>query len=457
MRRTIMNTSQTDHRLQPHNTRAEKSVLGAMLLDNKTIKKITGILNENDFYKQTNQLLYSIIIELFQSQGIVDQVSLFEHLNKTEQMKSCGGLDYIVAITDDIPYIANVEHYAKLVRNDSILRQLINLSNKLMSDAYEPQHDVNKLLAQAQNDFMELSKRRFNTEGFTHLRDTMKVTFKKLDAIHKDPDSLQGVPSGFDSLDKLTSGFQNSDLIIVAARPSMGKTAFALSLAGNAVTNFGKSVAIFSLEMSKLQLAMRILCSASRVDANLVRKGKLPSQLFPRLVNTMTQYQKAPLYLNDTANMTILELKSKAKLLQELEGIDLIIVDYLQLLSGGKKFNSREQEISQISRHLKMLAKDLDIPIIALSQLSRAVEIRGGDRRPILSDLRESGSIEQDADLVMFIYRPEKYGILDENGNSQEGIAELIIAKHRNGPPGVAKLGFVERFASFENLSYQPD
>jgi len=448
-----MNASQTDHRLQPHNTRAEKSVLGAMLLDNKTIKKITSILNKDDFYKQSHQLLYTIIIQLFQKQGIVDQVSLFEHLNKTEQIKGCGGLEYIVTLTDDIPYIANVEYYAKLVRNDSILRQLINLSNKLISDAYEPQHDLNKLLAQAQNDFMELSKRRFNTEGFTHLRDIMRVTFKKLDEIHKDPDSLQGVPSGFDSLDKLTSGFQNSDLIIVAARPSMGKTAFALSLAGNAVTKFGKSVAIFSLEMSKQQLAMRILCSASRVDANLVRKGKLPSQLFPRLVKTMTQYQKAPLYLNDTANMTILELKAKAKLLKELEGIDLIIVDYLQLLSGGKKFESRQQEISQISRHLKMLAKDLDIPVIALSQLSRAVETRGGDRRPILSDLRESGSIEQDADVVMFIYRPEKYGILDENGNSQEGIAELIIAKHRNGPPGVAKLGFVERFASFENLA----
>ena len=452
-----MTTSQINHRLQPHNIRAEKSVLGAMLLDNKTIKRIGDILNGDDFYKKSHRLLYSIIVELFQQQGIVYLTSLFEYLSKTDQIKGCGGVDYIVTLTDDIPYIANVEHYARLVRNDSILRQLINLSNKLMSDAYEPQQDLIKLLSQAQNDFMELSKRRFKTDGFAHLRDVISVTFNKLDKIAKDPDLLQGVPSGFDSLDKMTTGFQNSDLIIIAARPSVGKTAFALSAASNMSTKHGKSVAVFSLEMSRLQLGMRVMCSSARIDANLVRKGKLPSQLFPQLIRTISKFQKAQLYLNDTANMTVIELKAKAKLLKGLEGIDLIIVDYLQLLNGGGKFESRQQEISQISRQLKMLAKELDIPIIALSQLSRAVETRGGDKRPILSDLRESGAIEQDADVVIFIYRPEQHGVLDENGESQEGITELIIAKHRNGPTGVARVGFVKRFASFENLTMQEE
>ena len=452
-----MNTSQFNHRLQPNNLRAEKSVLGAMLLDNGVIDKITEILDETDFYKAAHQVIFHEILVVRKDTGFVDQVNLFVHLNTGKLLDASGGAAYLSLLTDDIPTIANSEYYARLIKNDSILRGLIDLSNTLMANAYEPNNDVPKLLKQASEDVKELSRKRFKTDGFTHLRDIMGVTFNKIDNAHKNPEALQGVPSGFDSLDNLISGFHDSDLIIVAARPSMGKTAFALSTAANMTIKHDKSVAIFSLEMSQNQLAMRVLCSEARVDANLVRKGRVPDQLWINLTGAVTRFTSARLYLNDTANLTIKELKGRAKSMHELQGIDLIIVDYMQLLSGGGKFESRQQEISTISRHLKMLAKELDIPIIALSQLSRAVEIRGGDKRPVLSDLRESGSIEQDADVVMFIYRPEKYGVLDEDGNTQEGIAELIVAKHRNGPTGVARVGFIERFASFENLSYRQE
>jgi len=450
-----MNQSSFNQRVLPHNPEAEKSVLGAMLLDNSSIQPVSGILEEHDFFKTSHQVIYRESLTLYQKAGVLDQIGLVEHLKQSEMLKACGGASAISALTDDIPATAHARNYARLVKDDSILRGIITLSNGLLIESYKPQLELSKLLGDAQSEVMELSKSLFKTDGFTHLRPVLDEAFKKVDEIHKNPDSIQGVPSGFQTLDNLISGFQKSDLIIIAARPSMGKTAFALSAAANMTIKHGKSVAVFSLEMSQGQLAMRILCSQARVDANLVRKGKLPPQLWPRLTNTVTQFTEANLYLNDTANMNIFELKGRAKSLKQLMDLDVIIVDYLQLLTGGKKYENRQQEISQISRQLKVLAKDLDIPIIALSQLSRAVETRGGDGRPVLSDLRESGSIEQDADIVMFIYRPEKYGVTDENGNTQEGIAELIVAKHRNGPTGVARVGFIDRFASFENLSFQ--
>jgi replicative DNA helicase len=450
-----MNQSPYNQRMLPHNTQAEKSVLGAMLLNNKSIQTVTDILEEADFFKSSHQIIYRESLSLFKEEGVLDQIGLVNHLKGIDLLKTCGGASIISALTDDIPSTAHVKNYARLVKDDSILRRIIQLADKLMIDAYEPHMELGKLLKEVQADIMELSKSLFKTDGFVHLSPVLDEAFQKVDELHKNPDAIQGVPSGFTVLDELISGFHKSDLIIIAARPSMGKTAFALSTAANMTQKYGKSVAVFSLEMSQEQLAMRILCSQAKVDANLVRKGKLPHQLWPRLISTVSQFTEANLYLNDTANMNIFELMGRAKSLQQLKELDVIIVDYLQLLTGGKKHENRQQEISQISRQLKVLAKDLNIPIIALSQLSRAVETRGGDGRPVLSDLRESGSIEQDADVVMFIYRPEKYGILDDNGNTQEGIAELIIAKHRNGPTGVAKVGFIDRFASFENLSYR--
>lgn len=452
----IMNQS-TNQRILPHNRHAEQSVLGAMLLDNSCIQQVTDILEETDFYSTKHQIIFRAAILLYRNIGILDQIELVKHLEQEELLKTCGGASTISALTDDIPSIANVRNYARLVKDDAILRGIIKLSNKLLVDSYKPQVDLSKHLKEAQAEVMELSKSLFKTDGFTHLWPVLDDAFKKIDELHKNPDSIQGVPSGFDALDDKLSGFHKSDLIIIAARPSMGKTAFALSTAANMTSKYGKSVAVFSLEMSQNQLAMRVLCSQAKVDANLVRKGKLPQQLWPRLIHTVNDFTEANLFLNDTANMNIFELKGRAKSLKQLQDLDLIIVDYLQLLTGGKNYENRQQEISQISRQLKVLAKDLNIPIIALSQLSRAVETRGGDGRPVLSDLRESGSIEQDADVVIFIYRPEKYGVLDEDGNTQEGIAELIIAKHRNGPVGVAKVGFIDRFASFENLSYQDE
>ena len=452
-----MNQASFNQRMLPHNPQAEKSVLGAMLLNNRSILTVTEILDEADFFKSSYQIIFRESLVLFKDTGVLDQIRLVDHLKEMDLLKTCGGASIISALTDDIPSTAHVKNYARLVKDDSILRKIIQLSDKLMIEAYEPHTELGKLLKEAQSDIMELSKSLFKTDGFVHLSPVLDEAFKKADELDKNPDAVQGVPSGFKVLDDLISGFHKSDLIIIAARPSMGKTAFALSTAANMTLKHGKSVAIFSLEMSQGQLAMRILCSQAKVDANLVRKGKLPPQLWLRLTETVSKFSEANLFLNDTANMNIFELNGRAKSLKQLMDLDVIIVDYLQLLTGGKKYENRQQESSQISRQLKILAKDLNIPIIALSQLSRAVETRGGDGRPVLSDLRESGSIEQDADVVMFIYRPEKYGVLDNNGNSQEGIAELIIAKHRNGPTGVAIVGFIDRFASFENLSYREE
>ncbi len=452
-----MSETSQNLRLPPHNEEAEQSVIGSMMLDRMALSSAMEFLEPESFYRPAHQKIFNAILNLDARGEPVDQISVVDELNRSGDLQAAGGAYYITELTEKIPSTANARYYARLVMESSALRALIQLSAELSTEAYETRERVDDLLEKAESKIFELSEKRFKTADFVRIRSALDEAFAQADKFHENPGGIRGVATGFDALDDITSGFQKSDLIIVAARPSMGKTALALSLARNAAVKYGTKIGIFSLEMSNYQLAMRLLCSEAKVDAHLVRTGRLPSNLWPRLSTAAGNLAEAEIYLDDSASLNITELRAKARRLKADKEIDCIIVDYMQLLQGTGRVESRQQEISQISRSFKMLAKELDLPIIALSQLSRAVETRGGDKRPILSDLRESGSIEQDADVVMFIYRPEKYGVLDDNGNTQEGIAELIVAKQRNGPTGTVKLSFIDKFASFENLSaYAP-
>jgi len=448
-----MNETSQNLRLPPHNEEAEQSVLGSMMLDGMALSAAMEFLEPESFYRPAHQKIYQAILNLDDRGEPVDQISVVDELKRAGDLQAIGGAYYVSELTEKIPSTANARYYARLVMESSALRALIQLSAELSTEAYETRERVDELLEKAESKIFELSEKRFKTADFVRLRSALDEAFAQADKFHADPGGIRGVATGFSQLDEITSGFQKSDLIIIAARPSMGKTALALSVARNAAVKYHHKIAIFSLEMSNYQLAMRLLCSEARVDAHLVRTGRLPSNLWPRLSSAAGDLAEANIFLDDSASLNITELRAKARRLKADKDIDLIIVDYMQLLQGTGRVESRQQEISQISRSFKMLAKELDIPIVALSQLSRAVETRGGDKRPILSDLRESGSIEQDADVVMFIYRPEKYGVLDDDGNTQEGIAELIVSKQRNGPTGTVKLSFIDKFASFENLS----
>lgn len=453
-----MNDVSTNLRVPPHNEEAEQSVLGSMMLDRMALSAALEYLSADSFYRPAHQKIFNAILNLDERSEPIDQITVVDELKKKGDLEAAGGAYYITELTERIPSTANTRYYAQLVMESSALRALIQLSAELSTEAYETRERVDDLLERAESKIFELSEKRFKASDFTRLRDALDEAFVQVDKFHENPGGIRGVATGFEKLDEVTSGLQKSDLIIVAARPSMGKTAFALSLARNASVKHGHKVAIFSLEMSNYQLAMRLICSEARVDAHLVRTGRLPSNYWPRLSKAAGNLADAQIFLDDSASLNITELRAKARRLKADKDIDLIIVDYLQLLQGSGRNESRQQEISQISRNLKILAKELDVPIIALSQLSRAVETRGGDKRPILSDLRESGSIEQDADIVMFIFREEKYlQEEDERFAEVQGVSELIIAKQRNGPTGTVKLSFIDRFAAFENLAaYAP-
>ncbi|MCF6237343.1 MAG: replicative DNA helicase [Candidatus Marinimicrobia bacterium] len=452
-----MSETSQNLRLPPHNEEAEQSIIGSIMLDHMALSAAMKFLEPRSFYRPAHQKIYNAVLDLDGRGEPVDQITVVDELKRSGDLQAVGGAYYITELTEKVPSTANAEYYARLVMESSALRALIQLSAELSTEAYETRERVDVLLEKAESKIFELSEKRFRIGDFVPIRTALDEAFAQADKFHENPGGIRGVATGFEKLDEITSGFQNSDLIIIAARPSMGKTALSLSVARNAAVKYGHKVAIFSLEMSNYQLAMRLLCSEAKVDAHLVRTGRLPSNLWPRLSTAAGNLAEAQIFLDDSASLNITELRAKARRLKAEKDIDLIIVDYMQLLQGSGRVESRQQEISQISRSFKMLAKELDLPIVALSQLSRAVETRGGDKRPILSDLRESGSIEQDADVVMFIYRPEKYGVLDDDGNTQEGIAELIVAKQRNGPTGTIRLSFIDKFASFENLSaYTP-
>lgn len=444
-------------RVPPQAVEVEQAVLGAMLMEREAIPKAVEILPPDAFYSVKHTRIYEAMLALFERGNPVDLITVTEELRRREQLEEAGGAYYVTELTAKVATAANVEYHARIIAEKSLLRSLIETMTGLIGEAYEPSSDAFELLDTVEGAIFRISDTQLRRSA-SSLNDVLKDTLTQLELIHGREGGLTGVPSGFSRLDNLTGGWQRSDLIIVAARPSMGKTAFALAMARNAALHaqHPTPVAFFSLEMSSGQIAQRMLTSEARVDAQAARTGRMSEEDWPRLARAAGRLSRAPIFIDDTPGLTILELRAKCRRLKAEHDIGLVIVDYLQLMhatSLGRNAN-REQEIAHISRSLKSLAKELNVPVIALAQLSRAVETRGGDKRPQLSDLRESGSIEQDADVVAFIYRAERYGItVDENGNSTEGIAEILVGKQRNGPTGDVRLAFVHQHARFENLT----
>jgi len=444
-------------RVPPQATDVEQAVLGAMLIEREAIPRAIEVLPPDSFYDPRHTRIYQAILSLFERGNPVDMITLSDELRRRQELEAVGGPYYITELTTAVASSANVEYHARIIAEKSLLRKLIETLSLHIGEAYDPSADAFELLDETESDMFRISESQLRRSAVS-MSSVLMETLENLESIHGREMGITGVPTGFRALDDITGGWQKSDLVIVAARPSMGKTAFSLAVARNAALHpeAPAGVAIFSLEMSAQQLAQRLLTSEARVDAQAARTGRLREEDFPKLARAASRLSEASIYIDDTPGLPVLELRAKCRRLKAEHDIGLIVVDYLQLMHGtGQSRNSnREQEIAQISRSLKGLAKELNVPVIALSQLSRAVETRGGDHRPQLSDLRESGSIEQDADVVAFIYRAERYGIVvDENGNSTEGLGEIIIGKQRNGPIGTVRLAFVNQYARFENLT----
>lgn len=435
------------HKLPPQSVEAEMSVLGAMLLDKNGIAKALEILSEDAFYKDAHAKIYSSIVDLFDKNEPVDLVTLTDNLKKDGLLEAVGGVSYLATILNSVPTAANIEYYAQIVQNKAISRKLISTCTEIINSAYAETGEVNQLLDKAEQLIFNIITRKVS-QDFVSVADMLHDSFETIEKLYADRHNITGVPSGFIEFDKITSGFQPSDLIIIAGRPSMGKSSFCLNIAQYVGTKAKMPVAIFSLEMSKDQLVQRLLCAEARVKSTNLRSGFLQESDWPKLTTSAGILSESSIYIDDTPNISILELRTKSRRIKAKHNIEIIIIDYLQLMQGRRGIENRQQEISEISRSLKALARELSIPIIALSQLSRAVEGRS-DRRPQLSDLRESGAIEQDADLVAFIYRPEYYNPTPEN----EGLAEIIVGKHRHGPTNTFKLAFIKEYTKFENLS----
>ncbi len=436
-------------RIPPQSIEAEQCVLGGILIEAGALLKVIEILEPEDFYKEGHSIIYSAIIDLFDRNEPQDLVTVHNELKRRGQLEAAGGAVYLAELSETVPVASNIDYYARIVKDKSILRKLIQKSSDIASMCYEEAQEVDDILEYAESAVFELSQVKIK-QSFHSLKDVLKESIKKVDDLYQKKELVTGVPSGFTDLDKLTAGFQPSDLIIIAGRPSMGKTAFALNIAQHAAVDNNIPTAIFSLEMSKEQLALRMLCSEAMVDAHKVRTGFLSRDDWPRLINAADNLSKAPLFIDDTPALGILEMRAKARRLKSDRDIGLVIVDYLQLMQGRSGNERREQEISEISRSLKAMAKELNVPVIALSQLNRKVEDRP-NKRPQMSDLRESGAIEQDADVIAFIYRDEVYN-RDEN-NPRRGKAEIIVAKQRNGPTGTVVLAFVGKYSTFGNLA----
>lgn len=440
-------------RVPPHADEAEESVLGAMMLDKEAVSKALQHLDYTAFYKDAHQLIFRAMMELFEEGEPIDQVSVIDRLKRMKQLDKAGGAYYITGLVEATPTSANVEHYAKIVLEKSILRKLIISATEIQSEAYEAKEAAFDILDSAEQRIFALSESRLKA-GFKSFSSVLTQTFEHIDSIHQKKFHTTGVPTGIIELDDLTSGFQSGDLVILAGRPSMGKTALALSIVRNSAVEYNVPVGFFSLEMADYQLAMRLLCAEAKVDSHLVRTGKLPQDQWRRLSEQTGRLAKAPIFIDDSPALSMMEIRAKARRLKAEHNVQMVVVDYLQLIKGHKA-ESRQQEITEISRSLKALAKELSIPVLALSQLSRAVENRAGDHRPQLSDLRESGAIEQDADVVMFIYRPVVYKrrMDEEMTLEDERKAEIIVAKQRNGPTDTVHLVFIDKYARFENLA----
>jgi replicative DNA helicase len=425
-----------------------------MLMDRDAVDRVNEVVDDTMFFREGNRRIYRAMVALAERGDVIDPLTLSEELSRRGELQASGGKEYIASIVDAVPTAANVEYHAKIVREKALRRRLIEVSTAIVSEAFESSAPAGELLDAAEHKIFEVNRAR-GTEGFTRIKELLWPTMENIERLQRGGESITGVPSGFKDLDDLTAGFQQSDLVIVAARPSMGKTAFVLNIAQNAALDKNIPVAFFSLEMSKDSLVQRLLTSEGRVDAQRLRKGKLHDDEFARLGRAAGMLSHAPIWIDDTPGISLLEMRSKARRLKTDNDIGMIVVDYLQLMTGPTNQESRQQEISYISRSLKSLARELKVPVVALSQLSRAPEQRTGEnKRPQLSDLRESGAIEQDADLVMFIYRQEMYdGPVDKDGNSLEGRAEIIVGKQRNGPTGFVNLYFNKTYTRFDSYS----
>ena len=439
----------TIDRLPPQNIDAEQAVLGAMLIKKEAIAEVSQLLRPEDFYRDAHKIIYEAMLTLFNRNEPADIVTVTNYLNNESKLDKVGGIAFVTALANVVPTAANVIYHANIVREKADLRHLINTATDIAGMAYEAADDVADVIDKSEKMIMEVANRQ-NVSAFTPMKDIVIETFDKINLLYESKGGLTGIPSGFRDLDALTSGLQASDLILVAARPSMGKTAFTLNIAANVALKSKKTVAFFSLEMSKQQLVQRMLCSEGGIDSQKLKNGDLSNEDWDKLVRTADRVSSAPLYIDDTAGITVMELRSKARRLKAEQGLDLIIIDYLQLMQGRGRGGSdnRQQEISEISRSLKAVARELNVPVIALSQLSRSVESRQ-IKRPMLSDLRESGSLEQDADIVMFLYREDYYDPETTNKN----ITEVIVAKHRNGPVDTIRMFFTKQFTRFNDLS----
>ncbi len=434
-------------KIPPQNLDAEKSVLGAMMIDAEAIGVALEILDPSWFYEESHRHIYSAILDLYNNHKNVDLITLSDKLKSSGQLESVGGVTYLTSVIDYVPSAANIEHYARIVREKGIQRMLIKSATQIISRSYEAKDNVAELVDEAERLIFEVADLR-QRQGAVHIKDLVKSTIETIDTLYQRKEYITGIPTGFMEFDRLTSGLQKSDLIIVAGRPSMGKSALAVSMAEYAALEKKIPVAFFSLEMSKEQLVQRMLCSHARVDAHKVRSGFLSPSDWPKLTAAAGKLSSSMIFIDDLPAISALELRAKARRLKANHNIQLIVLDYLQLMRSSIKTDSRQQEISEISRSIKALARELSVPIIAISQLSRAVESRQ-DHRPQLSDLRESGAIEQDADVVVLLMREEYYNPTEEN----KGITEVIIAKQRNGPVGTVKLTFIKEYMRFENLA----
>lgn len=434
-------------RIPPHSVDSEQSVLGAVLIDNEVIHQLLEIISPDDFYRRSHQVIFEAMMAMADRRDPIDVVTLTAELRSRGALNEAGGLEYLSQLVDVVPTSANTIFYGKIIREMSLRRRIIHEAGEIVSEAFVSRGDIDAFIDQVEHRILGVSESR-KTSSFAHISDVVKDSIKQVEFLYVNRGPLTGCPSGFKDLDHFTHGFQPSDLIIIAGRPSMGKTALALSMARHAAIDCGHSVAVFSLEMSKEQIVMRLLCSEARVSNSKVRAGNLGESDFPRLVDAASKLATAEIFIDDTPALSVLEMRAKARRLHREKPLSLIVVDYLQLMRGAsKRVERREQEISEISRSLKGLAKELNVPVIALSQLNRSVETRQ-DKRPIMADLRESGAIEQDADIIGFVYRDEVY----HPDTQDKGIAELIVAKHRNGPVGTVRLGFQGDFTLFVDL-----
>jgi len=440
-------------KIPPQNVEAEQAVLGSILLKADVFGTVLEILKSEDFYKEAHRLIYEAMIDLFDRNEPQDLLTVSNLLRSTNRLEKAGGSSYLATLTAMVPVTANIGSYAKIIRDKAILRNLISVNTDIAGRCYEDQNDIDILVDEAEQAIFEIAGKK-GGQNFTPVKHIVPKAFAAVEQLYKRKELITGVPTGYLEIDKMTAGLQPSDLIILAARPSMGKTSFAMNIAQHAALVEKTGVAVFSLEMSKEQLVMRLLSSVGRIDSQRIRTGKLRSEDWPKLTRAVGMLESAPIYIDDTPAISVLEMRAKVRRLAAQHDINLIVVDYLQLMRGRSGIENRTQEISEISRSLKALAKEHHVPVIALSQLNRGLESRT-DKRPMMSDLRESGAIEQDADVICFIYRDEVYNKSEDNPD--KGLAEIIIGKQRNGPTGIVRLAFIKEYTMFENLSGYDD